>query len=121
AADPSARKGVGMSQHTQATVETNSQWFNDNDHYMETQSKLKCYQHIQRVVEREVRGTGDVLDVGNGGFLNYDTALAKHVTAVDLFLTEGPGPTANSSFRSGSFLELPFAAGQFDCVLQQNV
>src|SRR5262249_28335126 len=75
----------------------------------------------QKIVEREVRGAGDVLDVGNGGFFNYDTALAAHVTAVDLFLEDGPGPTPNSTFRKGSFLELPFPDARFDCVLQQNV
>jgi SAM-dependent methyltransferase len=105
----------------QATTATNSQWFNDNDHYMETQAELECYRHMQKIVEREVRGMGSVLDVGNGGFFNYDTSLAGHVTAVDLFLKDGPGPTHNSSFRQGSFLDLPFADASFDCVLQQNV
>jgi SAM-dependent methyltransferase len=105
----------------QATTATNSQWFQDNDHYMETQAKLECYRHIQKIVEREVRGQEWVLDVGNGGFFNYDTALADHVTAVDLFLENGPGPTPNSSFRQGSFLNLPFADETFDCILQQNV
>jgi SAM-dependent methyltransferase len=105
----------------QTTEKTNSEWFHENDHYMETQARLECYQHIQRAVEREVRGEGDVLDVGNGGFFNYDTALAGHVTAVDLFLADGPGPTPNSAFRKGSFLQLPFPDASFDCVLQQNV
>jgi SAM-dependent methyltransferase len=105
----------------QITVVANSEWFHDNDHYMTAQSQLECYQHIQRIVEREVCGVGELLDVGNGGFFNYDTALAGHVTAVDLFLRDGPGPTANSWFRAGSFLDLPFADCEFDCVLEQNV
>jgi SAM-dependent methyltransferase len=50
-----------------------------------------------------------------------DTALAGHVTAVDLFLPDGPGPTPNSTFRSGSFLDLPFPDASFDCILEQNV
>jgi SAM-dependent methyltransferase len=110
-----------MHSPAQATIDTNSKWFNDNDHYIASQSRLACYRHIQKIVEREVRGAGDVLDVGNGGFFNYDTALTDHVTAVDLFLDDGPGPTPNSAFRRGSFLELPFADASFDCVLQQNV
>src|SRR5437879_6154990 len=105
----------------QTTVATNIQWFNENDHYAESQSKLECYQNIQKIVEREIRAQGDVLDVGNGGFFNYDTALANHVTAVDLFLEDGPGPSANSCFRKGSFLDLPFGDESFDCILQQNV
>jgi SAM-dependent methyltransferase len=110
-----------MDADKQATVATNIEWFNENDHYMETQARLECYQNIQKIVEREVRGVGDLLDVGNGGFFNYDTALAGHVTAVDLFLEDRTGPTPNSAFRKGSFLDLPFAAESFDCVLQQNV
>lgn len=105
----------------QITVVANSEWFHHNDHYMATQSQLECYQHIQRIVEREVEGVGELLDVGNGGFFNYDTGLAGRVTAVDLFLQDGPGPTANSWFRAGSFLDLPFADCEFDCVLEQNV
>ncbi|MBP3959810.1 class I SAM-dependent methyltransferase [Gemmata sp. G18] len=106
---------------SQATVDANAAWFADNDQYIENQSKLECYQHTQRAVEREVRGADALLDIGNGGFFNFDTALAGHVTAVDLFLKDGPGPTANSTFKSGSFLDLPFPDGSFDCVMQQNV
>src|SRR5262245_26304310 len=105
---------------TQATVATNAAWFEDNDHYAEAQTRLECYRNIQRSVEREVRGEDRVLDIGNGGFFNYDTALAGHVTAVDLFLKDGPGPTPNSTFKAGSFLELPFAGESFDCAIQQN-
>jgi len=105
----------------QATVATNAAWFADNDHYAEAQTRLECYRNIQQSVEREVRGEGRVLDIGNGGFFNYNTTHAGHVTAVDLFLKDGPGPTPNSSFKTGSFLDLPFPAASFDCALQQNV
>ena len=110
-----------MSTRQQATVDTNVGWFNENEHYIKTQAHLECYRHIKKIVERELRGVGDLLDVGNGGFFNYDTALVGHATAVDLFLRDGPGPTSNSTFRKGSFLELPFVDTSFDCVLQQNV
>lgn len=106
---------------TQATVDTNAKWFADNDQYIENQSKLECYRHMKRAVEREVRGSERLLDIGNGGFFNFDTAHAGHVTAVDLFLKDGPGPTPNSTFKNGSFLELPFPDASFDCVIQQNV
>ena len=105
----------------QTTVSTNIDWFKDNDQYMENQARLECYQNIQLVVEHELRGVGELLDVGNGGFFNYDTSLVEHVTAVDLFLPDGPGPTPNSSLRPGSLLELPCPDQSFDCVLEQNV
>ncbi len=105
----------------QTTASANVAWFQDNDGYIERQSRLECYRNIRHAVEEEIRGVGHLLDVGNGGFFNYDTSLARHVTAVDLFLTDGPGPVANSTFRQGSLLDLPFADQSFDCVLQQNV
>jgi SAM-dependent methyltransferase len=110
-----------MEANTQATVATNAAWFQNNDDYIKNQSQLEFYRLAQRMVEREVRGENRVLDIGNGGFFNYDTALAKHVTAVDLFVPDGPGPTPNSTFKQGSFLALPFADGTFDCAIQQNV
>src|SRR5262249_20019169 len=105
----------------QTTVATNIEWFNENDHYMENQAGLECYQHIKHIVEREVRGVDDLLDVGNGGFFNYDTSLVGQGPAVDLFLNNWPGPAPNTRFRQGSFLDLPFESGSFDCVLEQNV
>jgi SAM-dependent methyltransferase len=110
-----------MANFQQTTEATNIKWFNDNHSYVKYQGKLACYRYMQKIVEREISGEGEVLDIGNGGFFNYDTALAQNVTAVDLFLQDGPGPTPNSNFRHGSFLDLPFADESFDCVLQQNV
>lgn len=106
---------------TQATAAENIEWFADNDKYIESQSRLEHYRHVKRIVQRELTGVGRLLDIGNGGFFNYDTRLAAHVTAVDLFLKDGPGPFPNSAFRQGSLLELPFPEGSFDCILLQNV
>jgi SAM-dependent methyltransferase len=106
---------------TQATAAENIEWFADNDKYIESQSKLEHYQHVKRIVERELRGVARLLDIGNGGFFNYDTRIVEQVTAVDLFLTDGPGPLSNSTFRRGSLLDLPFDDESFDCILLQNV
>lgn len=105
----------------QATTAENIEWFADNDKYIESQSRLEHYQHVKRSVERELAGVRRLLDIGNGGFFNYDTSIAGQVTAVDLFLEDGPGPLPNSTFRRGSLLELPFPDGSFDCILLQNV
>jgi SAM-dependent methyltransferase len=105
----------------QATTQTNIDWFHENEQYMASQSRLACYQNIQRIVEHELREVGELLDVGNGGFFNYDTGIVQQVTALDLFLADGPGPTPNSTFRKGSILDMPFPDASFDCVLEQNV
>jgi SAM-dependent methyltransferase len=105
----------------QATIDANIGWFADNDQYIESQSRLEHYQHIRRMVTHELRGVKRLLDVGNGGFFNYDTAIVEQGTAVDLFLKDGPGPAPNIAFRAGSLLDLPFPAESFDCILMQNV
>jgi SAM-dependent methyltransferase len=105
----------------QSTAGANARWFADNDRYIESQSRLEHYRHIHRMVVHELRGVGRLLDVGNGGFFNYDPGLAEHVTAVDLFLAEGPGPFPNTAFRRGSLLDLPCPDQSFGCVLMQNV
>jgi SAM-dependent methyltransferase len=110
-----------MADEAQKTVAANARWFADNDGYVEAQSRLVHYQHIARMVRHELRGVDRLLDVGNGGFFNYDVSVPRHVTALDLFLTDGPGPAPNATFRRGSLLDLPFPDRSFDCVLMQNV
>jgi len=105
----------------QTAVEVNIAWFQDNPEYVAAQADLEHYRYIELMVGRELRGQGHVLDVGNGGFANYDTQLAKRVTAVDLFLEDGPGPAPNIIYKQGSILDLPFSEETFDCVLLQNV
>lgn len=106
---------------TQVGQQSNIDWFNENLAYMQAQEELPHYRYITMMVNRELEGAGHVLDVGNGGFFNYDTRLARHVTALDLFLTDGPGPAPNTTFRRGSALDMPFEAGTFDYAVMQNV
>ena len=110
-----------MSTSRQATTASNCQWFADNGLYEEMQSKIELYRRIKCIVEAEIKGSDRLLDIGNGGFFNFDTDLATAVTAVDLFLKDGPGPAPNTFMKQGSFLDLPFAEGSFDVVMQQNV
>jgi SAM-dependent methyltransferase len=110
-----------MTNIKQTTIAENIEWFDENDHYIEAQAQLEHYQYIKLMVERELLGEKNVLDVGNGGFFNYDTAIAEHVTAVDLFLKDGPGPFPNTTFRQGSLLDLPFPDQTFECIVLQNV
>jgi SAM-dependent methyltransferase len=107
--------------YEQTEIKENIEWFRDNDNYITAQANLEYYRHIELMIRREIQGQREVLDIGNGGFFNYDTQLAGHVTAVDLFLKDGPGPTANSTFKQGSLLSIPFAAESFDCIILQNV
>jgi hypothetical protein len=103
-----------MAERPQSSVEANARWFEGNDGYAAAQSRLAHYQYIARMVDHELRGVGRLLDVGNGGFVNYDVALPRHVTAVDLFVADGPGPAANTRSRQGSLLALPFSDQSFN-------
>ena len=105
----------------QSAVTTNVTWFRNNNQYGHVQASLPHYQYIRLMVEHEIRGTRDLLDVGNGGFFNYDTSLAEHVTALDLFLKDGPGPALNITLQHGSLLDMPYRGEQFDFILLQNV
>jgi SAM-dependent methyltransferase len=108
-------------ENAQASVHSNSEWFRENQSYVDSQSRIECYRNIRRSVEQELGGIERLLDIGNGGFFNYDASLVGSVTAVDLFLADGPGPLPNTTLKSGSLLALPFADRSFDGVLAQNV
>ena len=71
----------------QTTVSTNIDWFKDNDQYMENQARLECYQNIQLVVEHELRGVGELLDVGNGGHC-YTSPGPAHRKRRERFTTQ---------------------------------
>lgn len=110
-----------MTSYEQTEIKENIEWFQDNDNYITAQANLEYYRYIELMIRREIQGENEILDIGNGGFFNYDTHLAGHVTAVDLFLKDGPGPTPNSTFKQGSILDIPFPAESFDCIILQNV
>jgi ubiquinone/menaquinone biosynthesis C-methylase UbiE len=61
-----------------------------------------------------------LLDIGNGGFFNYDTEAIPQIVACDLMLKD-ERVTENIAFKNGSILNLPFADNSFTCVLEQNV
>ncbi len=110
-----------MQQTLQSGVTTNVTWFRDNHEYGRIQASLPHYQYIRLMVEHEIRGAHELLDVGNGGFFNYDTNLVDRLIALDLFLDDGPGPAPNIRLQRGSLLDMPFRDEQFDFILLQNV
>jgi len=110
-----------VTKYEQTEIKENIDWFKDNDNYITAQANLEYYRNIELMIRREIRGEKEVLDIGNGGFFNYDAQLAGHVTAVDLFLKDGRGPTPNTTLKQGSILAIPFPADSFDCVILQNV
>lgn len=104
---------------TPQSVEQNRAFFQGNREYSERIGSLDTYRNIRAAIDREVRGTPHLLDVGNGGVFDYDTTLAERITAVDLFLDDVPSDAfpPNCTPLSGDALDLDLPDGSVDSVL----
>jgi SAM-dependent methyltransferase len=104
-----------------SSVKKNAAFFDQNEAYIHDQGQYEIHRLIRLTIEREVKNAGCLLDVGNGGFFNYQTDSIEELVAVDLMVQDGAKPAANITFRRGSILALPFENCSFDCVLVQSV
>jgi SAM-dependent methyltransferase len=102
-----------------ASLERNVSFFRDNAAYSNNVGMLDTYRNIRTVLNAELRGIERLLDVGNGGTFDYDPAVAREVTAVDLFLEELSADAfpRNVRLKNGSALDLPEPDASFDGVL----
>jgi SAM-dependent methyltransferase len=82
--------------------------------------ELDTFRHIGEAITREIEGVELLLDVGNGGIFQYDTAVVGRIVAVDLFLDRLPATRfpANVTRRSGNALTLDEPDAQYDAVLE---
>jgi SAM-dependent methyltransferase len=107
-----------------AARDRNAQFFLDNiATYGEDIGKLDSYRNIRARVTREVTGIGRLLDIGNGGVFDYDTAEVREIVALDLFFDQVPPEVAAKVFPPnvlslhGSALAIPAPEASFDGVL----
>ena len=107
---------------TNDAARQNVEFFADNASYAERVATLDTYRYIREALEAELRGTGRLLDIGNGGVFDYDTALADEIVAADLFLDESYNERmpANVKAVRADAMSLP-ELGQFDAVLYAMV
>lgn len=97
----------------------NAEWFHHNHGYQEHILELDTYRYARLTLERELAGARRILDVGNGGFFNYDVSEFERVVGVDLFV-DGRIFGPNIEMIEGNALE--FALDErFDRVVLQNV
>jgi SAM-dependent methyltransferase len=97
----------------------NAEFFAGDKHARDV-AELDTYQLIREAVTREVAGTGQLLDVGNGGVFDYDTTQVGEIVAVDLFLDQIP-PRAfppNVTALKGDALDLEQRDGSQEAVLE---
>jgi SAM-dependent methyltransferase len=99
----------------------NAEFFADNDKYIQLATRLATYRNIRGVIDQELSGTDRLIDIGNGGVFDYDTASVGAITAVDLFQESAAPLPPNVIFETGDALDLPFESESFDAVLMAMV
>jgi SAM-dependent methyltransferase len=101
------------------SVEQNAEFFERDKHRGDV-AALDTYRLIREAITREITGCGRLLDVGNGGVFQYDTALVEEIVAVDLFLDRLPDSRfpRNATARRGDALTLDDPDGSYDAVLE---
>ncbi len=104
------------------TAARNAEFF-AREGYAEHVARLDSYQLIREALTGELDGVARLLDVGNGGVFEYDTARVGEIVAVDLFLEEVPAERfpENVTARSGDALTLDEPDGAYDAVLEAFV
>jgi SAM-dependent methyltransferase len=97
----------------------NAEFFAREKHARDV-AELDTYRLIREAITREVAGTGRLLDVGNGGVFEYDTAQVGEIVAVDLFLDALPAShfPPNVTARKGDALALEEPDSSYEAVLE---
>lgn len=112
------------SHQSPASIAANAGYFLNNlKSYQSHVRDIDTYRTIHRYISEKVAGTGNLLDVGNGGVFAYDTAQVGAITAIDLFFDDLPAELVRRHFppnaraQSGSALAVPAADRSFDMVV----
>lgn len=110
-------------EQAKGSIEKNVDFFADNPKYKEYIHEFDIYKYSTLTLNRSIgEGIGELLDIGNGGIINYDASKIKSIVAMDLCLDEGHvSEYQNVAFKRGSALDIPFENDRFDMVLMQNL
>lgn len=113
---------MGLKQDTDS-IKKNVGFFDSNPDYKKYVHEFEVYRYSTLTINQSINaGIGELLDIGNGGIINYDASKIRNITALDLFFDENQTPEyPNVRFKKGSALEIPFEDGRFDMVLMQNL
>lgn len=108
--------GTGQSSDS---VKGNAEFF-ARDLYGDAADTLDSHERIRAVLTEELRGTGRLLDAGNGGVFEYDTSVVDEIVASDLFLDESSSNEypENVTIKRGDALALDEEPDSFDVVLE---
>lgn len=103
------------------STERNAAFFKKNSRYEADVLALDTYAWTRLAVQSELSGCERLLDIGNGGFFNYDIADIDHVRVLDLFLDSHETHAPNVHITRGDVLECTDLdlGGKFDVILLQ--
>ena len=101
-------------------ADKNITYFNENDWYESKIRTLDTYTYCRMCIESELRYCKSLLDIGNGGFFNYDISKIERVVALDLFLDEECNYGENVTPVQGNALDFNLDEKHgFDVILLQ--
>jgi SAM-dependent methyltransferase len=93
-------------------------FFTNWEGYQGLVNSLDTYKATSAAISPEANG--DLLDIGNGGVVNYDTGNCSSLSIVDLVdLEESNALPEGAIFRQGDACKLPFEDSSFDTVFCQ--
>lgn len=104
-------------------TDKNITFFSDNETYQSNVISMDSYVTMRQVLERELEGVKTLLDIGNGGFFNYDISKMRRVVALDLFLDETADFGSNVTPIKGDALNFRIGSDRetekFDAIVVQ--
>ena len=109
--------------NTASNIEKNISFFSENEEYQKNVNSMDTYNYMRLSIENELDGVKSLLDIGNGGFFNYDITNVPRVVALDLFLDEKKNYGRNVTAIQGDALNFTIPYGvkieKFDAIIVQ--
>lgn len=104
-------------------ADKNITFFSNNETYQTNVNSLDTYVTMRNSIQRELQQVNSLLDIGNGGFFNYDISRIPRVVALDLFLDESINYGDNVTPIKGDALNFKIGKGsepeKFDVIVVQ--
>jgi len=110
-----------LQDQTVISIKKNTQFFlEEHSKYKQKVATIDTYLAISDAINFGLSGCHNILDIGNGGVFDYNTALLQKIIGLDLFLDALPKDTKlpeNVKMVQGSALDIPKELVEFDAVL----
>jgi len=106
-----------------ANNQVNISFFSDNKSYQEEVENLETYKNIAKEITKSINGAVKVLDMGNGGFVNYKIpSSVRYIKAVDICIKKNKKINFKHTiidYKYGDVLSYK-DSNKYDAVIMQN-